>query len=128
MSLRTPLGRVLYLGSAKEGTEHFWMQRLTAVSNVLLGLWFLGSMLALDDFSHAGITAFIAAPVNAVLLVLLTVSVARHASLGLQVVIEDYVHGPFVKLLSLIATKFAAFAVAAVAVFAVLKIALGSGA
>ena len=128
MSLRSPLGRVLGHGSAKEGTEHFWMQRLTALSNATLGLWFLGSMLALESHSQAALAAWIAAPANAVLLALLTLSLTRHSSLGVQVVIEDYVHGPFIKLLSLIAMKFAHVVVAAAALFAILKIALGDAA
>lgn len=128
MSLETPLSRVLGAGSAKEGTEHFWVQRLSAVSNLLLGLWFLASLVALDDFARATLLAFIGAPVNSVLLALLAVSVARHASLGVQVVIEDYVHGSFVKLLSLVASKFLFLAAAAAALFAILKIAFGAAA
>lgn len=125
MSLRTPLGRVLGHGSAKEGTEHFFAQRMSAVSNALLGLWFLVSILLLDGFTRAALLEWIARPLNSILLVLLTLSLARHSSLGIQVVIEDYVHGPFVKVTSLIASRFAHLLVAAAAIFAVLKIAFG---
>lgn len=128
MSLRSPLGRVLGYGSAKEGTEHFWMQRMSALSNAVLGLWFLASLLMLDGYSQAVLVAWIASPVNAVLLALLTLSLTRHSSLGAQVVIEDYVHGPFIKVLSLIVMKFAHALIAALALFAILKIAVGGGA
>ncbi len=128
MSLRTPLGRVLGYGSAKDGTEHFFAQRMSAVSNALLGLWFLASLLLLDSLARAALLEWIARPLNSILLVLLTLSLARHSSLGVQVVIEDYVHGPFVKLLSLIVAKFAHLLVAAAAIFAVLKIAFGGAA
>ncbi len=128
MSLRTPLGRVLGYGSAKDGTEHFFAQRMSAVSNALLGLWFLASLLLLDSLARAALLDWIARPLNSILLVLLTLSLARHSSLGVQVIIEDYVHGPLVKLLSLIVAKFAHLLVAAAAIFAVLKIAFGGAA
>ncbi len=128
MSLRSPLGRVLGHGSAKEGTGHFWSQRLTAISNAVLGVWFLAAMLGMESFTQAELRAWIAAPVNAVLLTLLTLSLARHASLGVQVVIEDYVHGPLMKVSSLIVMKFAHIVVAAAALFAILKIAVGGAA
>ncbi len=128
MSLRTPLGRVLGYGSAKEGTEHFFAQRMSAVSNALLGLWFLASLLLLDSLARVALLEWIARPLNSILLVLLTLSLARHSSLGVQVIIEDYVHGPLVKLLSLIVAKFAHLLVAAAAIFAVLKIAFGGAA
>lgn len=128
MSLRTPLGRVLGYGSAKDGTEHFFAQRMSAVSNALLGLWFLASLLLLDSLARAALLEWIARPLNSILLVLLTLSLTRHSSLGVQVIIEDYVHGPLVKLLSLIVAKFAHLLVAAAAIFAVLKIAFGGAA
>ncbi len=128
MSLRTPLGRVLGYGSAKDGTEHFFAQRMSAVSNALLGLWFLASLLLLDSLARVALLEWIARPLNSILLVLLTLSLARHSSLGVQVIIEDYVHGPLVKLLSLIVAKFAHLLVAAAAIFAVLKIAFGGAA
>ncbi len=128
MSLRTPLGRVLGYGSAKDGTEHFFAQRMSAVSNALLGLWFLASLLLLDSLARVALLEWIARPLNSILLVLLTLSLTRHSSLGVQVIIEDYVHGPLVKLLSLIVAKFAHLLVAAAAIFAVLKIAFGGAA
>jgi len=126
MSLRSPLGRVLGKGSAREGTDHFWMQRLTAVALAILGLWFIGSMLWLPDFSQASVRSWAADPFNALLLVLLGMTIAWHSALGVQVVIEDYVHGPFAKVSALVLSKFAHTVIAAAAVFAVLKIAFGS--
>jgi succinate dehydrogenase membrane anchor subunit len=127
-SLRSPLGRVLGLGSAKDGTAHFWSQRVSAVGIALLGCWFLVSLLSLDLTSRAGVLAWIAAPQNSIALLLLGIALAWHSSLGVQVVIEDYVHGPFVKVVALILSKFAHFVAAAAAIFSILKIAFGGAA
>lgn len=126
MSLRSPVGRVLGSGSAKEGTEHWWMQRVSAVALVFLGLWFLASMMLLPDFAQATVRAWMGAPWNALLLLLLGVAISYHSSLGVQVVIEDYVHGPFLKVASLLVNRFAHTLVGAAAIFAVLKAAFGS--
>ncbi|NNE60805.1 MAG: succinate dehydrogenase, hydrophobic membrane anchor protein, partial [Woeseia sp.] len=91
MSLRSPLGRVLGSGSAKEGTEHFWAQRVSAVALAVLGCWFLLALLSLDDLSRGALLAWVASPFNSILLGLLAVTLAWHSSLGVQVVIEDYV-------------------------------------
>lgn len=128
MSLRSPLGRVLGHGSAKEGTDHWWLQRVTAVALALLGVWFLLSTAGLGGFEQAAVRAWIAAPWNSVLLILLGLTLAYHSKLGLQVVIEDYVHGPFLKVVSLVANKFFHVVVATAATFAVLRIAFGAGA
>ncbi|MGB5247705.1 MAG: succinate dehydrogenase, hydrophobic membrane anchor protein [Woeseia sp.] len=125
MSLRSPLGRVLGSGSAKDGTEHFWVQRLTAIALALLGCWFVVSLLQLDDFSRGVLLTWIAAPINSILLALLAITLAWHSLLGVQVVIEDYVHGPFIKVFALIMSKFGHLLAAAVAVYAVLKISFG---
>ena len=92
MSLRSPLGRVLGLGTAKDGTGHWWGQRVSAIALVLLGCWFAISLAAMSSYDHSASVAFIGKPLNGVLLVLLTVTMAYHSFLGLQVVIEDYVH------------------------------------
>lgn len=126
MSLRSPLGRVLGKGSAKEGTDHFWVQRVTAAALVILGLWFIISLLLHDVAEYTVLIPWIERPWNSVLLLLLTVTLAWHSSLGVQVVIEDYVHGPFLKVAALVLNRFAHVGVAAVAVFAVLKIAFGA--
>ena len=126
MSLRTPLGRARGLGSAKEGVSHWWMQRVTALAQLPLVLWFVYFMLNTVSLDHAGATAAIARPLNALLLTLLLGSVFYHIKLGLQVVIEDYVHGEGVKLAMLLLMKFAVILLAASAIFVVLRIALGA--
>ena len=125
MSLRSPLSRVLGSGSAKEGTEHWWMQRVTAIALLLLGSWFLLSIRGLDSFAHANVYAWVANPVNAVMLLLLSVTLAWHSALGVQIVIEDYVHGSAVKIVSLLLSKFAHVFLGLAAVFAVLSVSLG---
>ncbi len=126
MSLRSPLGRVLGLGTAKDGTGHWWGQRVSAIALLLLGLWFVVSIAAMTAYDHAASVAFIGKPLNAVLLVLLTVTMAYHSFLGLQVVIEDYVHSPGVKVAALIASRFAHVFLAVAAVFAIFKIGFGA--
>ena len=126
MSLRSPLSRVLGSGSAKDGTDHWWLQRLTAVALAVLGAWFMVSMMTLDGFDQRSIQSWVGQPWNSVLLLLLGLALAYHSSLGLQVVIEDYVHAPFLKVASLVVSKFAHAVVAAAVSFAVLKIAFGS--
>ncbi len=126
MSLRTPLGNVLGLGSAKDGTGHFWGQRLSGMGLLIVGLWFIYSLLMLPGFTHADATAFIAAPLNAVMLLLLIVTMAYHSNLGIQVVVEDYVHGHGLKLTALILSRFAHTFFAVAAVYAIIKIGLGA--
>lgn len=125
MSLRSPLSRVLGSGSAKEGTDHWWAQRVTAIALVILGLWFLLSVRGLDSYSEASLVNWMADPMNAVMLLLLTVILVWHSLLGVQVVIEDYVHGPAVKLVSLLLSKFAHVFLGLAAVFAILRVSLG---
>ena len=125
MSLRTPLGNVLGLGSAKDGTGHFWGQRLSGISLLILGLWFVYSVLTIPGFTHADALAFIGAPLNSVLLMLLVVTMSYHSILGIQVVIEDYVHGHGLKLASLIISRFAHTFLAVAASYAIIKIGLG---
>ena len=126
MSLRSPLARVLGAGSAKEGTDHWWHQRVTAVALALLGAWFLLSIASLDDFTQQSVVAWVAEPWNSVALLLLGATLAFHSSLGVQVVLEDYVHSPFLKVAALLVNKFIHVAVAAAASFAVLKVAVGA--
>jgi succinate dehydrogenase / fumarate reductase membrane anchor subunit len=126
MSLRTPLGRVLGLGSAKDGTEHWWAQRITAAALVLLGLWFAVSIAQLNISDFADVIAFIAAPLNTVLLVLLAATMAYHSYLGIQVVIEDYVHTHGLKIASLLLSRFAHVLIAVSAIYAVLRIGLSA--
>ena len=126
MSLRSPLGRVLGLGTAKDGTSHFWGQRVSGVALVLLGLWFAWSVATMSGFSHAESVGFISQPVNALLLLLLSVTMAYHSYLGVQVVIEDYVHGHGLKIASLLLSRFSHLVLAAAAVFAILKLGISA--
>ncbi len=124
-SMRTPLARVRGLGSAKEGVHHWWAQRLTALALVPLTLWFVVSVAGLAGMDHAAAVAWIGSPAVTVLLVLLVTATFWHAQLGVQVVIEDYVHREAVKLVALIAVKFAAVLLAIASIFAVLRLAFG---
>ena len=125
MSLRSPLGRVRGLGSAKSGTEHFWAQRVTAVALIPLTLWFVYSILALGNGDHAVASAWMQSPLNAVLLLLLMVGTFHHMQLGLQVVIEDYIHVEYMKIVMLVIVKGASLLLGVAAAFAVLKVSFG---
>lgn len=124
--LRTPLKTVLGLGSAHGGTRHFTVQRITAVALVPLSLWFVWIALSLVHLDYAGARALIAHPVHAVLMVAFVLSVFWHAQLGLQVVIEDYVHTPGLEIASQLAVKFLCVLGALACVLAIVRIALGS--
>ena len=126
MSLRSPLGRVLGSGSAKDGTAHWWAQRVSAAALIVLGAWFLLSLQMLPGFEHQQLILWVSRPFNSVSLILLAATLAYHSALGMQVVIEDYVHGHSIKVISLILNNFFHVFVAAAAVFAVLKVALGA--
>ena len=126
MSLRSPMGRVLGLGSAKEGVGHWWMQRVSAVALVVLGLWFASALLRLGDLGHATVLAWIALPLNAVLLSLLIGAAAYHSNLGVQVVVEDYVTSHGLKVVTLLLLTFVHFVLAALGIFSVLRIAFGA--
>ena len=128
MTLRSPLGRVLGLGAAKEGSEHWWVQRITSVALVLLTLWFIAALLNLGQLDYASMRAWLDRPLNAALAVLLVVTAVYHSQLGVQVVLEDYVAHNGAKVVSLIANQFAHLALGTVAVFAVLRVAFGSAA
>lgn len=123
--LRSPLKTALGLGSAREGSHHFIVQRLTAAALVLLGLWFVWTVLELLHLDYAGAHALVAQPCNAVLLLAFVIAAFWHAQLGLQVVIEDYVHTRGTQLSLQVAVKFLCFLGAAASVLAILKIALG---
>ncbi len=125
MSLVTPLNRVLGLGTAKGAAEHWWMQRLTAVALLPLGLWFAVSLLLLPDFSYATVIAWAQRPVTSILLILIVLAIGYHSYLGLQVVIEDYVHSKGLKVVALMSSALAHAALSIAALFAILKIAFG---
>ena len=123
---RTPLGRVEGLGAAKSGTHHFWHQRMTAVALVPLAVWFVSSALAYVGAGQGAVAAFFAQPVNAVPMFLFIVAAVYHMSLGLQVVIEDYIHQEGMKFALLLLNRFACWAIGASAGFALIKMALGT--
>jgi succinate dehydrogenase / fumarate reductase membrane anchor subunit len=123
--MRTPLARVRGLGSAKDGTGHFWKQRLTAIANIPLILFFLGLLISLNGASYEETRATLSNPFVALPLILALLSVLYHMRLGMQVIVEDYVHGEALKLFTLILNTFFAIIVGAVSIFALLKLAFG---
>ena len=123
MSLRTPLGRARGLGSAKEGTHHWWIQRINAVALVLLSIWFVASLLSIVGADYIGAAAWLQNPLNAIIMILFIVAGFHHLHLGLQVVIEDYVHGPM-KIVSLMVIKLTSWGFSAASIFSILKVAL----
>ena len=125
ISLQSPVGRVRGIGSAKNGTHHWWIQRVTAVALVPLTLWFAVAMIKMTVASHGEAIAWVQSPFNAIMLLLLIIATFHHMQLGLQVVIEDYMHNEGAKLVLLLAQKLVSFALAIAAGFAVLKIAFG---
>jgi succinate dehydrogenase / fumarate reductase, membrane anchor subunit len=127
MSLRSPLGRVLGTGSAKEGVHHWWLQRLTSIALVPLTIWFVVSLLSLPSFEHVTVITWMAQTWTALLLVLFIFVATWHSQLGVRVVVEDYVHGG-AKTLTLVLVTFIHAFVAAAGVFAVLKVAFGAAA
>jgi succinate dehydrogenase / fumarate reductase, membrane anchor subunit len=127
MGTGTEIGRVRGLGSAKSGAHHWWMQRLTAGSNFLLIAWFLISLLRLPAYNYATVTLWLSSPLAAVPMALLVASVFWHFRLGLQVVIEDYQHDG-IRVVALVLLNFYTIAMAAFAIFSILKIAFTGGA
>ena len=128
MSLRSPLSRARGLGSAKTGVHHWVWQRLTALALIPLTLWFVYSLTGLTGAPYEVVTEWISTPAVAVALVVYLAALFHHSQLGVQVVIEDYVHAEWLKITSLVLMKFAHVVFAAAAIFAVLKIALGGAA
>ncbi len=126
MSLRSPLGRVLGLGTAKDGTSHWWGQRVSGAALVVLGLWFAVAIAVMPGRAHAEAASFIGEPLHAVLLMLLTVTMAYHSYLGVQVVIEDYVRGHGLKIASLVLSRFAHVFLAVMGLYAILRLGIGA--
>ena len=121
--MRSPLGRVLGLGSAKEGVEHWWRQRTTALLLVPLTLWFVISAIGLIGADRAAIVAWMHNPMAAVFMILLIAATFYHAALGLQVVIEDYVHGEAARITTLLVMRLLCILFVLRGVLAVLKLA-----
>jgi succinate dehydrogenase / fumarate reductase, membrane anchor subunit len=122
MSLRTPLGRVLGMGSAKDGTGHWWAQRVSAVALVPLTLWFLFSLLLLPDLDYGTVKVWLSLPISGFLTVLLLAVLTYHSYLGTTVVVEDYVHSAGMKLLTLLTLRFLYVLVCGAGIFAVLRV------
>lgn len=122
---RTPLKRARGLGSAKDGTHHFIVQRITAVALVFLSIYVIGLVISLIGGDYAAVRAAVANPVNGVLLIAFLIATFWHAQLGLQVIIEDYVHTPWVVVTSQLVVIFVCVLAALASVLAVIRIALG---
>jgi len=125
--IKTPLARARGLGSAKEGTDHWFMQRVTAIANIPLMLWLVYSAVNMAGATHGEFTSWLAQPLNAILMILVIISVFYHAKLGSQVVTEDYVHNEGLKMVKLIGQKLFFLAMGVAAIFSVLKIAFTAG-
>jgi succinate dehydrogenase / fumarate reductase membrane anchor subunit len=125
VSLISPLNRVLGLGSAKGGTEHWWVQRLTAVALVPLGLWLLISLATLETSSYAAVVEWMQRPMTGIMLLLTVLVVVYHSYLGVQVVVEDYVGGR-AKVVTLVLSTFAHVFICVAAVYSILRVAFGA--
>lgn len=125
MRLRTPLSQARGLGAAHEGIHHWWTQRLTALALIPLSLWLVASIISIMGADYETAVAWLRSPVAAVLLLLFIAAAFYHAQLGMQVVLEDYVHVGWAKVATIIVSKFLMIVLAFVAGFAVLKVALG---
>lgn len=125
MRLRTPLAQARGLGAARDGIHHWWTQRLTALALIPLSLWLGASIITITRADYPTAVEWVQSPVVAVLLLLFIAVAFYHAQLGMQVVLEDYVHGGWAKVATIILSKFLMIALAFVAGFAVLRVALG---
>jgi succinate dehydrogenase / fumarate reductase, membrane anchor subunit len=123
--MSTPLSRVRGFGAAKSGTEHFWRQRLTAVANVPLSIAFVLILVSLLRSNHAGAAQILGSPLVAIVMLLFIVSITTHMRIGMQVVIEDYVHDERMKLVALMANTFFSLAVALASAYGILKLSSG---
>ncbi|MBL8576600.1 MAG: succinate dehydrogenase, hydrophobic membrane anchor protein [Mesorhizobium sp.] len=123
--MRTPLGKVRGLGSAHEGTDHFWRQRLTAVANIPLFLFFVGFLISLNGADYATVRQALANPFVTLMFGLMIFSGLYHMRLGMQVVIEDYIHGEGLKLALIMLNTFFCIAAGAASAYALIRLAFG---
>ena len=125
VSMRTPLARVKGLGASGHGVEHWWIHRMTAVSNIPLIIAFVIIVAALAGSDYAQAINIISHPLVAIILILAVISVTNHMRLGMQIVIEDYVHDKGYKIAAVIANNFYAVIIAVACLYAILKVSLG---
>ena len=123
MSLRSPLGKVLGTGSARDGTAHWWAERVSAVALIPLTLWFFWSLLLLPSLDYVTVRTWLSVPLSALLAVLLVAVTAYHSYLGTNVVVEDYVHAHAAKLFLVVLLRFVYVLCAGAGIFAILRIA-----
>ena len=128
MAHDTPIKRVRGLGSAHHGAHHWLLQRFTAIGNVVLSVWLVGSILWLPDLSYGTVSSWLAQPISATAMMLLVISTFWHARLGLQVLIEDYLHNPGTKFAALAALNLAVIGGGAFTIFSVASLAFGGAA
>ena len=122
MAMQSDLGRVRGLGSAKGGTSHWWAQRVTAIANLPLGLWLIICLISGVGSSYETVTAWLSNYFHATMMVILIANMAYHFALGLQVVIEDYIHGRVKEVAALLAVRFFAVFIAVASTISVLRI------
>ena len=125
ISMRTPLARAKGLGAAGHGAEHWWLHRMTAVSNIPLVVAFILIVVGLAGRNHAEAVSIVSHPLVAILLILFIASITNHMRLGMQIVIEDYVHDKGLKLTALIANNFFAIVIAVACLFSILRVSFG---
>jgi succinate dehydrogenase membrane anchor subunit len=125
MSMRTPLGRVRGLGSAKSGTEHFWAQRVTSVASIPLTAGFIVIVAMLVGRNHAATVQILGSPLVALTMILFVATIVYHMWLGMQIIIEDYVNDPLRKAIAAMSNTFFSVVVALASIFAILKLSFG---
>ena len=125
-SLQTPLAKARGLGSARDGTHHWWMQRMTALAMIPLVIWFVISVIGLVGSDLETFQGWLSSPFNAIAMVLLVIATFWHATLGIQVVIEDYIASKTVKIMAETGVRFAALILCVIALWSILKISFGA--
>lgn len=125
MKLRSPLAKVRGLGSAKEGTHHWWAQRLTAIALVPLTFWFIYTLVSMTTMDYLAAIGWLQSPMTSILLILFVFVLFYHAQLGMQVVIEDYIGNEALKITSIILLKFVMLFAGLAGIVAILKVFLG---